>query len=648
MNIQNQCCSMTIMIILLYLFLRQKRVGLYTERIFLRTLIVAMVSVALDILSIIAIIYRADIAKLMLDFICKSYIVSAVWVSFMACAYVAADLYNEQRYRGWFLHIVPFIAAESLIVCLLPIDYHADGYEVYTFGPSVLATYVFALASVIAAICLIVRYGSRIETKRKFAVIMWMIFWFVTAAIQFLNNQLLLVGLGCGLGMMTLYCTLENPENKVDHTYGCFYNHVLIQYLDQCFGRKVSQSILFITFINERQQTMDPEYLSDCKVRLITWLKENSDAKVFQSVEQEIAVVFPNMSEMNKTYDRIQEVFYVDQFYQQRGATEEQDLEFPMSLFILFPDTMIVKNMEEIMTIRRALYAEHRNINCSMACYVSERILKEIRRKDDVMEQIVEALDEDRVEVFFQPTYSAAEKRFSSAEALVRIRERDGSIIPPGVFIPIAEESGLISRLGKRVFEKVCAFLRENDLKELGIRYVEVNLSVIQCEERYLAEEYLQIMQNYEINPYYVNLEITETGSINAKNTLLANMNRLIEEGVSFSLDDFGNGNSNLDYMIDMPVSIMKLDMNMTQSYFTDLKAKFVVQATITLAHELDLFVVAEGVETREQLDEMLALGVDYIQGYYFSKPLPIGDYLAFLREHHGEGDWIEQAAAKN
>ena len=99
-------------------------------------------------------------------------------------------------------------------------------------------------------------------------------------------------------------------------------------------------------------------------------------------------------------------------------------------------------------------------------------------------------------------------------------------------------------------------------------------------------------------------------------------------------MDDFGNGQSNLDYMIDMPVSIMKLDMNMTQSYFTDLKARFVVHATIQLAHELDLFVVAEGVETKEQLDEMIALGVDYIQGFYFSKPLPAKEYLKFLHTH--------------
>lgn len=634
MHIQNQFCSMAIMIILLYLFLRQKRIGLYTEWVFLRTLTVTMISVTLDISSIIAINYRDSITPLLLDAICKSYLVSIVWVGAMALDYVITDLCSEQKYRRILRGGVPLIIAESFFVYLLPIDYHVDGYEVYTLGASVVATYLFAVASVLATIFMIVRFGSRIEKKRKFAAIIWMALWFVTAAIQFLNNQLLLVGLGCGLGMMTLYCTLENPENNIDHVFGCFHNHVLVRYLNQCFGRKTSQSIMFISFINERQRSIDPDYMDECMHQLIQWLAENSNAKVFRSVEQELALVYPNMSDMSRSFAKIQETFYYDQFYRQNGVPDDSTIEFPASLFILFPDSLIVESMDEIMTIRRMLYAENRNITRSLVCYVNRRILEEMRHKDVIMGEIIQALDEDRVEVFFQPTYSTKEKRFLSAEALARIRNRDGTIMLPGVFIPVAEESGLISKLGRRVFEKVCVFLRDNDIEQLGINYLEVNLSVIQCEERNLAEHFLEIMKRYDVAPWWINLEITETGSVSAKNTLLKNMNWLLEAGVSFSLDDFGNGQSNLAYMIDMPVSIMKLDMTMTQAYFKDLKARMVVQSTIRLAHELDLFVVAEGVETKEQLDEMVRLGVDYIQGFYFSKPLPAQEYLKFLADN--------------
>lgn len=107
--------------------------------------------------------------------------------------------------------------------------------------------------------------------------------------------------------------------------------------------------------------------------------------------------------------------------------------------------------------------------------------------------------------------------------------------------------------------------------------------------------------------------------------------------GVSFALDDFGNGNSNLDYLIDMPVDILKLDQNMTKAYFNKMKAKHVVDAMNSMIHDMGLKIVAEGIETREQLEAMKKLGIDYIQGYYFSKPLPANVYLEFISKQQHE-----------
>ena len=101
--------------------------------------------------------------------------------------------------------------------------------------------------------------------------------------------------------------------------------------------------------------------------------------------------------------------------------------------------------------------------------------------------------------------------------------------------------------------------------------------------------------------------------------------------GVSFALDDFGNGNSNLDYLIDMPVNILKLDQNMTKAYFNKMKARYVVDAMNSMVHDMGLKIVAEGIETKEQLDVLEELGIDYIQGYYFSRPLPAEQFLEFL-----------------
>ena len=228
--------------------------------------------------------------------------------------------------------------------------------------------------------------------------------------------------------------------------------------------------------------------------------------------------------------------------------------------------------------------------------------------------------------------------------SILRLKStKELGFVSPEEFIPIAEESGLIVRIGERIFEKTCAFLNTHQLESLGLEYVEVNLSVVQCEQRNLADRYIKLMEKHSVKPWWINLEITETGSVQIKNTLLENMNQLIRYGVTFSLDDFGNGQSNLDYMIDMPVSIMKFDMNMTRAYFENYKAKYVVQSTIKLAHEMEMLVVAEGVETKEQLDEMKSVGVDYIQGYFFSKPLSVHEFLTFVKKYQEPGSFIDK-----
>ncbi len=157
----------------------------------------------------------------------------------------------------------------------------------------------------------------------------------------------------------------------------------------------------------------------------------------------------------------------------------------------------------------------------------------------------------------------------------------------------------------------------------------------MQCSYEQLAEEYISIMKKYRINPEYINLEITESASMSAKKTLLRNMRRLQEFGVRFSLDDFGTGQSNLNYIVDMPVDIVKFDREMSQAFFRDEKARYVMNAAMQMIQGLQLKIVSEGIEDEEQYHKMESLGIDYIQGYYFSKPLPETEFVEFLHKNN-------------
>ena len=155
-----------------------------------------------------------------------------------------------------------------------------------------------------------------------------------------------------------------------------------------------------------------------------------------------------------------------------------------------------------------------------------------------------------------------------------------------------------------------------------------------QGESPTFTTKILQMLEDYQLNPDLINLEITETSSLRSKERLHENMRKLEEHGICFSLDDFGSGSSNLNYIIDMPVSIVKLDKLLSDEYFKDNdKAKAIVNAVIEMAHSIGIKIVAEGIETQEEFDAMKALGVDFIQGFYFSRPLPEHEFLKFIQD---------------
>ena len=244
---------------------------------------------------------------------------------------------------------------------------------------------------------------------------------------------------------------------------------------------------------------------------------------------------------------------------------------------------------------------------------------------------IVEALMENRVEVFYQPIFSVKDKKFNCAEALVRIRDENGQIVPPGKFIGIAEKKGLIIRLGECVFEQVCKFLVEENPVQYGVEYIEVNLSVLQCGYEQLSDDFINIMNKYKVDPSMIVLEITESASIKEKNILLKNMEKLRSVGVRFALDDFGTGYSNLFYLKYFTVDFIKVDKMFTQDLEGCKQSRYIIEAILELSRKLNIKTIVEGVETMELVNKLMLLGVDYFQGYYFGQAIEL---CSFIREY--------------
>lgn len=631
MNIQVQCCGIAILLLLWIFYLRQRPLGLYSVKLFLITLGMTSFCVTMDILSIVAIHHMEEIPGFFLAFICKTYIVSLIWVGYFGLLYSGMELTNTraERMRQNRAYTAAVIIGTFLIY-ILPIHYYLEGTIVYTYGPSCMTTYAFALLFVLLTIFKMVFRGKEMNAKRRKTVIIWMVIWIIAAFVQFLNARLLLVGFASVLGMVILFFELENPDANLDRETGAYNAHALGEYVKQLYGeQKIFSSMMLVLSDVGRTHDDDQGVRQDIAFReIVRYLEKIKDIRVFKTVEHELILIMDNVEQLQKIFRMLQERFK-HPWYSRR-------LEASMQLspyYVLLEDSSIFRNAEEIFQMLRYFRVEEKNPEKHIIVMDNKRIAR-FREKEEMEEMLASAIKEDRIEVFFQPIYSTKEKRFVSAEALVRLRESDGSIVPPGRFIPVAEENGLISRIGEKVFEKTCAFIGRNHLRErYGIRYVEVNLSVKQCEKKELAETFINIMQKYEVEPSCINLEITESAPIQTRNIFQKNMERLLDYGVSFSLDDFGSGESNLNYIVEMPVSIVKFDRGMSQAYFADQKAKFVMEAAMHMIHDLKLKIVSEGVETKEQMEIISGLGIDYIQGYYFSKPLPEEEFLTFIGE---------------
>lgn len=234
--------------------------------------------------------------------------------------------------------------------------------------------------------------------------------------------------------------------------------------------------------------------------------------------------------------------------------------------------------------------------------------------------------------VYYQPKVKPDTGAIMGVEALVRWQKPDGTIVSPDDFIPLAEETGLITRLGSQVLEQACEAMQV--LNNIGCKEIKmsVNLSPFQFEQANLVESILSIVTEKKMPVSQLELEITETTMMTNLKDTIAKLHLLVEAGMSVSIDDFGTGYSSLYYLKTFPINTLKIDRSFIRDITTDANGAQIVETIILMAHNLGIGVVAEGVETKEQLKLLQNYGCDLIQGYYYSPPLPLNGLVEYLK----------------
>ena len=261
---------------------------------------------------------------------------------------------------------------------------------------------------------------------------------------------------------------------------------------------------------------------------------------------------------------------------------------------------------------------------------------KDFQISNQIDRIIQQAIKNNLFEMYYQPVYDVKARQYSSAEALIRLKHDEYGFISPAMFIPAAEKSGAIHEIGDFVLENVIAFVSENNLEEFGIEKIDINLSIAQCIESNLSEKIINLLTRYAVSSEKINLEITETSQEVNYDIIEQNITQLSEKGISISLDDYGTGYSNILRITKLPFDIIKLD----KSFVDDLDKpgmKTVISETISMLRKMNKKILIEGVETYEDFDYFRNAGCDYIQGFYFSKPLTKNEFFVFLRSVQDE-----------
>ncbi len=607
------------------------------DRIYVYMQYMALTSTVSNIASVFTLAYAGRIPVWINYTVNILYLLSYNLCAIIFLAYIAIIAVPGRTKLLW--RRVCFAAADldALLILTTPATGWIIGFNgnEYSHGPLFFALYVVALIVMGCAALLFFGCRKKFSRFQFFSVVVFIALTAAAVVVQAIYNRMLIQNFVISLFIMLIYISLQNPDSYMDHKTDCLNSAAFLVTADKyienhmpfCAVAFTLEDFSFLNGIIGRNAAAD--IISDTSMyfmeafgrdrvyplggsRYVVFLDEKCpfDAK---SAEKVIRAHF------SEPYTKNSMVVSLTPFVCRLDYPE-----FPVSV-------------SDIVDALDYGYRTLEKRRSATMVRLTENALTEKRRKEHIIRAIKRAIDTDGFEVYYQPLYDIEERRFATAEALVRLFDEKLGFISPEEFIPIAEKNGLVVKIGESVFKSVCRFLSNGNEKRFGIRYIEVNLSTVQCMQPNLARRFINIMKVHGIDPGLINFEITETAHSVSESVLRSNMETLLRAGASFSMDDYGTGFSTANYLISLPMKIVKIDKSILWSAMEDNDAMTVLGHTVSMLKALRKEIVVEGVENEEMKTLLTEMGVDYLQGYLFSKPLPEEKFKEFLLQYSEE-----------
>ena len=627
--------------VVLIVYLAYNHLNTLANRVYKRLLIVSLCSAVTDIVSAYACSFCTA------DQIGLNYFVNVVHflvqnaVPCLYCLFAYSLVYENINISSkWFSIIfLPYII-ELIMILSTPITgacFYVDAAGVYHRGIGQVVNYGIAFYYVILSCVIVLKNMKLLTLAQRLSVLLYSVECIVLNIIQVFFSQYLLQEIGIAFVMFFIYITMQNPLEYMDVQIGIYNRNLFRKTINNRIHKKEDFGIICLqieglSYINEKFGLSNGNILLKQVAAFLGTFSKNNE--VYRISNRQLALVYLKKPDFNIICNEIMARFEKPFSFSDRNV----NINLWGYLCCIQSSENIVSANDTFDIIDYSLNEARQNKKNSIV-FASTDILEKRRREIEITQAISNAINNSSFKVYFQPIYSLTEKRYTKMEALIRLIDDNLGFIPPDEFIPIAEKNGDILIIGEIVLEKVCAFIEEYHPEDYGIKSIHVNLSVVQCMQENISIRLLKIIDKYKIPHGLIDFEITESTADNTSENLDKIMDEFNKKGIDFSLDDYGTGYSNQSNLMRYPYSIVKIDKSLVWACDTNPKAFISLKHTIAMIKDLDMRVLAEGVETQRHIDFLEEIGCEFLQGYFYSRPLPIPELMEVIKETKIKGE---------
>ena len=623
--------AVVILLLVLRNFLDQKRAEDLNSRVFLFFAVIGILDVIAELVSNYYITSGDG------DFGLAAVVTTTIFYLFQALLPYALLCYIMTLHDNKLISVKKMLLAGLATILLASIVltnpfteklFYFDVSAGYVEGPWYRLMYYSALFHLAVILILVISWRKEFGSQKTKVILDILILCGCGVVIQLLHYPLLMTGFGMSLGILALFLTINNPNANRDSLTGV-YNHLyLTRRSDELIAAGKSFHIITIYLyqlkhINKVAGVEGGDYILQLTAKK---LEELCGSRVFRITGKRFLVLTMSLQEYEYYITQIKKMFETD-------MQLDADSSKPATPVILSGIVHGQKLGTSGLMLEYAEYLESLSMQNGMIEVIQDdqQTMDGFLYNKKVEQYLHTAIAQDLFEVYYQPVYSTEKNDFVTLEALSRLHHPELGWIAPDVFIQIAEKNHMIEQITDLQFKRICMFINEHRGLMKKLFNIKVNLSSLDLMRSDCSSHFIRMMDDMDIQHDWIQFEITETVATEYNAGLGMVVDGFMAAGVRLCLDDFGSGYANLNTVMRLPFSAIKIDRTLLFDICNDKKRAMFYQSIIETFHRMGYSIVSEGVETEEEMSLLSSWGVDMIQGYYFSRPLPVEELLKLL-----------------